>query len=82
MILRVCEGVECNPKGAYDVIKVFKRLIEQHKVEDKIELVPCHCLARCTEDGISVKAGNNYIKGVSYSNAEEKFLNEILPLAE
>lgn len=77
--LSVCVGSSCHLKGSYDVIEAFKALIEKHGVADKIELRACFCLGRCS-DGVAVKADNTYILNVNASNAEEKFVNEILPL--
>ncbi len=79
MVLSVCVGSSCHLKGSYDVIEAFKSLIEKHNVSDKIELRACFCLGRCSE-GVSVKADNNYILNVNATNAEEKFVKEVLPL--
>ena len=79
MVLSVCVGISFHLKGAYDGIEAFKGLIEKHNVADKIELRACFCLGRCS-DGVAVKADNNYILNVNGANAEEKFVNEILPL--
>lgn len=79
MILSVCVGSSCHLKGSYDVIEAFKALIEKHNVADKIELRACFCLNRCS-DGVAVKAGDTYILNVGPANAEEKFVNEVLPL--
>lgn len=77
--LSVCVGSSCHLKGSYDVIETFKRLIEKFGVADKIELRACFCLGRCSE-GVSVKADDKYVLNVNGANAEEKFVNEILPL--
>ncbi|MDE6402044.1 MAG: (2Fe-2S) ferredoxin domain-containing protein [Clostridiales bacterium] len=79
MVLSVCVGSSCHLKGSYDVIEAFKSLIDKHGLGDKIELRACFCLGRCS-DGVAVKADNNYILNVNGANAEEKFMNEILPL--
>lgn len=79
MVVSVCVGSSCHLKGSYDVIEAFKRLIEKHGVADRIELRACFCLNRCSE-GVSVKAGSEYVLNVDPTNAEEKFVNEILPL--
>ena len=81
MTLSVCVGSSCHLKGSYDVIEAFKALIDKHGVGDKIELKACFCLGRCTE-GVSVKADDAYILNVNASNAEEKFVGEILPLVK
>lgn len=78
MILSVCVGSSCHLKGSYEVIETFKRLIAE-RADGKIELRACFCLGHCA-DGVAVKADEKYILGVNGSNAEEKFINEILPL--
>lgn len=77
--LSVCVGSSCHLKGSYDVIETFKSLIEKHGVGNKIELRACFCLGHCS-DGVSVKADDNFVLNVNGTNAEEKFVNEILPL--
>ena len=79
MILSVCVGSSCHLKGSYDVIESFKKLIEKYNVAEKIELRACFCLNRCS-NGVSAKAGDNYILDLSPTNTEEKFVNEVLPL--
>lgn len=80
MVLSVCVGSSCHLKGSYDVIEKFKALIDKYDAASRIELRACFCLNRCSH-GVSVKAGDAYILDVSPQNAEEKFVNEILPLA-
>lgn len=77
----VCVGSSCHLKGSYDVIEAFKSLIAEHDVADKIELRACFCLNRCS-NGVAVKAGDNYILDVNPTNAEAKFVDEILPLVK
>ena len=79
MVLSVCVGSSCHLKGSYDVIESFKKLIEKHGVADKLALRACFCLGRCS-DGVAVKADKEYILGVNGANAEQKFVDEILPL--
>lgn len=79
MVLSVCVGSSCHLKGSYDVIETFKKLIADKQLESDIELRACFCLGRCS-DGVAVKADGNYILNVNGANAEQKFVDEILPL--
>ena len=79
MVLSVCVGRSCHLKGSYDVIETFKKLIADKQLESDIELRACFCLGRCS-DGVAVKADSNYILNVNGANAEQKFVDEILPL--
>ncbi len=81
MILSVCVGSSCHLKGSYDVIEAFKSLIEKYNAGGKIELRACFCLGHCSE-GVSVTADDVFISGVNATNAEEKFVKEVLPLVK
>lgn len=54
MTIEICIGSSCHIKGAYDVIENLKKLIEEHKVQSKIELKACFCMGNCG-DGVSVR---------------------------
>ena len=78
MVLKVCVGSSCHLKGSYDVIEKFKELLRKYEVEDVIELQASFCLGHCSE-GVTVKADERFILNVNADNAEEIFINEILP---
>lgn len=78
MVLKVCVGSSCHLKGSYDVIEKFKELLKKYEVEDVIELQASFCLGHCSE-GVTVKADERFILNVNADNAEEMFINEILP---
>ena len=78
MVLKVCVGSSCHLKGSYDVIEKFKELLKKYEVEDVIELQASFCLGHCSE-GVTVKADERFILNVNDDNAEEIFINEILP---
>ena len=78
MVLKVCVGSSCHLKGSYDVIEKFKELLKKYEVEDVIELQASFCLGHCSE-GVAVKADERFILNVNADNAEEIFINEILP---
>lgn len=78
MVLKVCVGSSCHLKGSYDVIEKFKELLKKYEVEDVIELQASFCLGHCSE-GVTVKTDERFILNVNADNAEEIFINEILP---
>ena len=78
MVLKVCVGSSCHLKGSYDVIEKFKELLKKYEVEDVIELQASFCLGHCSE-GVTGKADERFILNVNADNAEEIFINEILP---
>ena len=72
--INVCIGSACHLKGSQAVIKGFQRLIEEMKLEKKVELKAAFCLGKCTE-AVSVKVDDNDIISVNESNLEN-FFNE------
>lgn len=76
MKITVCIGSSCHVKGSREVVETFKRLIEEKKVQDKIELGGTFCLGSC-RDGVCLEM-NGQIYSVTPSSAEEFFNNEVL----
>lgn len=79
MNIFVCIGSSCHLKGSYDVIKKLEEIIKEKNLEDKITIKASFCLNHCST-GVTMKANEQYIDGVSPENIEEKFEKEILPL--
>lgn len=78
MTVKICVGSSCHLKGSYEVIEGFKRAVKRLDVEQKVELQASFCLGRCS-CGVTVKADERYISGVSGENAEQVFEREIFP---
>lgn len=78
MVLKVCVGSSCHLKGSYDVIEKFKEAIKKYDVEDKVDLQASFCLGHCSE-GVTVKADEEFLFNVNKDNAEEIFVNNVLP---
>lgn len=73
----ICVGSSCHLKGSHYIIKTFQSLIKKYNLQQKVELKASFCLGNCTE-GVSVKVGNDFIGGVTVSNAEQKFIEHIM----
>jgi NADH:ubiquinone oxidoreductase subunit E len=54
MIITVCIGSSCHLKGSREIVKKLEQLIEQSKVQDKVELVGSFCIGDC-KNGVCVK---------------------------
>lgn len=54
MIITVCIGSSCHLKGSREIVKKLEQLIEQYKVQDKVELVGSFCIGDC-KNGVCVK---------------------------
>ena len=49
MTVTVCVGSSCHIKGARDVIMRFNALIEEHGLQEQVELKGSFCMERCGE---------------------------------
>ena len=78
MVLKVCVGSSCHLRGSYAVIEELKKLIDEYKVQNDISLQASFCLGHCAE-GVSAKADDDYITGLSAENVRKVFETEILP---
>jgi len=78
MVLKVCVGSSCHLKGSYDVIEKFKECIKKYEVEELVDLQASFCLGHCSE-GVTVKADEEFLLNVNKDNAEEIFVNKIIP---
>ncbi|NQS76531.1 MAG: 4Fe-4S dicluster domain-containing protein [Peptococcaceae bacterium] len=75
----VCLGTGCYLRGAYDVIKEFNELAEEHDIADFLELKGTFCLEKC-DNGISVNINGEIVTGVTPENANKIFMTKIFPL--
>jgi len=76
-VVKICIGSACHLKGSYQVIEIFKALVEEFKLEDKLELNAAFCIGRCTE-GVSVARWDDKVLSVSAENARDIFINQIM----
>lgn len=77
MEIYVCIGSSCHLKGSYDVIQVFKELIKEHHLEEKVSLNASFCLGHC-QNGVTAKINNQLVTGLHKDNAKEIFEKMVL----
>ena len=76
MKITVCIGSSCHVKGSREVVEIFKRLIEEKKLQDKVELNGTFCLGNC-RDGVCLEMDGR-IYSVTPNTAEDFFNNEVV----
>ncbi len=81
MDITVCVGSSCHLKGAEDVIKTIKSLIEKEKLSASIILKGSFCMNKCSEKGVTVKIRDKIYK-TDPENAKNFFYEIIMPLAK
>jgi len=68
----VCVGSSCHVRGARDIIQLFKRLIEEEGLQDKVRLKGSFCMERCTE-GVNMDIDGEILSARSVDEAHEIF---------
>ena len=76
MKVTVCIGSSCHIKGSRQVVEQIQSLIEENKLNDKVELGGTFCLGKC-QQGVCVMIDDT-VHSVSPESASEFFKNEIL----
>jgi len=62
--ITVCMGSSCFGKGNQATAEAVTQFIEEHKLEDKIEVAGCLCSGHCAK-GPNVMINDKLISGVS-----------------
>ena len=75
MIVQVCVGSSCHIKGSRQVVEKLKNLIEENKLEEKVDLGGTFCLGKC-QQGVCVNVDEEF-HSVSPETVDEFFKNEI-----
>ncbi len=78
MNISVCIGSACHLKGSYTIINQFKDAVVQHGLEEKVVVRAAFCLGQCSNEGVSVKLGEELIIGVTSENFDQVFTEHVL----
>lgn len=76
MKLTVCIGSSCHLKGSRQIVEQLQTLIEENRLEDKVELVGTFCLGAC-QTGVSVKIDET-VCSLSPEDVRSFFEKEVL----
>lgn len=79
--LYICMGSACHLKSAQSIVDVFRRKIQEHQLEDIVELKGSFCLGMCAE-AVPVKVDDTIVHGVTVEDASEMFDKKVLPLLQ
>jgi NADH:ubiquinone oxidoreductase subunit E len=77
--IAVCVGSSCYVRGAEAFASDLERLIKEHEMAAKVELVGAYCMEQCSM-GVSVRVRGRLYRAVSPKDAERFFEEEICPL--
>ena len=77
MKITVCIGSSCHLKGSRRVIEALQNLIEQHAVQDSVELAGTFCMGNC-QKGVCTTLDDQFFS-LTPETVEEFFEKEVLP---
>lgn len=77
--VKVCIGSSCHIKGARQVVENIQYLIEENKLQGKVDLSGTFCMGRCQE-GVCVTVDDKFFS-VSPDTVDEFFKTQILARA-
>ena len=73
----VCIGSVCYIKGSYEIINIFKNLIQENKLEGKVELKAAFCMDGCSGP-VSVRVDDNQVVSINEDTAAEFFTKNVM----
>ncbi len=76
MKVTICVGSTCHLLGSKSVVETFKRLVEEHHLEDRVSLSGTFCMGKCGE-GVCVSI-DDVTHIIQKDDAERFFNDEIL----
>ena len=82
IIVQVCVGSSCHLKGSQDIVELFQRALEEHKIQDEVVLSGSFCIGKCNRVGVTVQVDDDVHVGVTTENFREFFKTNILDVIE
>jgi len=73
----VCVGSSCHVRGARDVLELFKAMIQENGLGDRVRLKGCFCMERCTE-GVNMDIDGQVLNARSVEEARSLFRTHVL----
>ncbi len=77
MKITVCIGSSCHLKGSRLVVEQLQNLMEQHRLNNDVELCGAFCTGNCTR-GVSVLLDDG-LYSLHPEDVKHFFNNEVLP---
>lgn len=74
--IEICVGSSCFVKGSNELVELLKKYLEEHHLEDKVQMKGAFCMGQCSK-GLGVKVDGKLLEGVTLANAIELIENEL-----
>ena len=82
IFVQVCVGSSCHLKGSPEIVALFEKAIEEHRIDDEIVLSGSFCIGKCNRVGVTVQVNDEIHVGVTRDNFREFFKKNILDVIE
>ena len=82
IFVQVCVGSSCHLKGSPEIVALFEKAIEEHRIDDEIVLSGSFCIGKCNRVGVTVQVNDEIHVGVTRDNYREFFKKNILDVIE
>ena len=66
--IEICVGSSCFVKGSNELVELLKKYLEEHDLEDKVQMKGAFCMGQCAK-GLGVRVDGKLLEGVTLSNA-------------
>lgn len=77
VVVTVCVGSSCYVRGSDRVADALQRLIDEHRLEGKVELSGAFCMEHCSL-GVTVRVDDRVYCQVMPDEVAKFFENEVL----
>lgn len=77
MKITLCIGSSCHIKGSRVVVERMKELVEEHSLQDKVDLAGVFCMNKCGGQGVSVTVDGEFFS-VTPEDVDRFFADEVL----
>ena len=74
--IEICVGSSCFVKGSNELVELLKKYLEEHDLEDKVQMKGAFCMGQCSK-GLGVRVDGKLLERVTLMNAIEKIENEL-----
>ena len=82
LFVQVCVGSSCHLKGSQEIVELFEKAVEEYHIEDEVVLSGSFCIGKCNRVGVTVQVNDDIHVGITVSNFNEFFKNNILAAIE
>lgn len=82
MLIQICVGSSCCIKGSYEIVDLFTKEIEEHRLDDSVALAGSFCAGRCNRDGVTVQIDDVIYTGVTKESSKAFFQEHVIDVIQ